>query len=153
LEDDVEVGDAARLQLLEELVERDAAAGRLLGERLAPQAPAALLRELARATLVLDDAPELARLRRMVEAEHLDRIARARLLDPLAAVVVERAHATVRVAGDDGVADLERAAIEEHRRDRAAADVETRLDDRPRRLGVRVRFQHELGVRDEEDPL
>src|SRR5262249_58283594 len=101
------------------------------GGRPGPQAPAALLGALARGTLFLDGAAELARLRRMVEAENLDWIARARLLYPLAAVVVERAHATVRVAGDDGVADLERAAVDEHRRDRPAADRETRLHSPP----------------------
>ena len=53
---------------------------------------AAPLREVARLALVLDDARELAGGRRLVEAEDLDRVARPRLLDLLAAVVVERAH-------------------------------------------------------------
>src|SRR5262249_38991061 len=122
-------------------------------EGFAPQAAAALLRQLACAALVLDDAAELAGLRRMIEAENLDRIARARLLDPLTAVVVERAHATVSVARDDRVAALERAAVDEPRRNRAAADVETRLDDRSGCLRFRVGLQHELRVRDEEDAL
>ena len=47
--------DAARLHLLEQRLERDAAA-RLLRERLAAQALAALVRELARLALVLDHA-------------------------------------------------------------------------------------------------
>ena len=76
-----------------------------------------------------------------------------RFLDLLAAVVVERAHLAVRVAGDDRVADAQRAAVHEHRRDRAAADVEARLDDRAGRLGVRIRGQLELGVRDEQHLL
>src|ERR671936_228599 len=46
--------------------------------------------------------------RRMVEAEDLDRIAGLRLLDLLAAVVVEGAHLAPRVAGDDRVADAQR---------------------------------------------
>ena len=91
---------------------------RLLRERLAPEALAALLREVARAPVVLDHAAELAGRRRLVEAEDLDRIARARRLDLLAAVVVERTHAAPGVAGDDRVADLERAALHEHRRRR-----------------------------------
>ena len=37
------------------------------------------------------------------------------------------------------VADPERAARDEHRRDRAAADVQPALDDRPGGLGLRVR--------------
>ena len=58
------------------VLERDAAA-RLLRERLAAQALAALLREVAGAAVVLDDAAELAGRRRLVEAEDLDRLARA----------------------------------------------------------------------------
>ncbi len=80
-------------------------------------------------------------------------VARLRLLDLLAAEVVERAHLAPGVAGDDRVADAERAALDEHRRDRAAADVEARLDDRPRGLGLRVRLQLELGVGDEQHLL
>ena len=116
-------------------------------------APRAGSRGARACALVLDHAGELAGGRRLVEAEDLDRIARPRLLQLLAAVVVERAHLAPGVAGDDRVADAQRAAVDEHRRDRAAADVEARLDDRPRGLGVRVRLQLELGVGDEQDPL
>src|SRR4051794_27211773 len=123
LEHDVEVGDAAGLQLLEQLVERDATAGRLLRQGLAPQPRAPLLGELARA-VVLDDARHLTGLRWMIEAENLDRVARAGLLELLAAVVVQRTHPSPRVAGDDRVPDFERPALDEHRRNRAAADIE-----------------------------
>ena len=43
--------------------------------------------------------------------------------------------------------------MDEHGRDRAAADVEARLDDDAGCLGIGVRAQVELGVRDEEDLL
>ena len=43
--------------------------------------------------------------------------------------------------------------MDEHRRHRAAADVEARLDDRPGRFDVRVGGQLELGVRDEQHLL
>jgi hypothetical protein len=43
--------------------------------------------------------------------------------------------------------------VDEHRRNGAAADVEPRLDDRARSLGVWVRLQLELGVRNEEHLL
>src|SRR5581483_11368674 len=131
LEDDVEVLYGAGLQLREQLVEGDAARA-LLGHRLAAEPLGALLRELARAALVLDDARQLAGGRRTVEAEDLDGLAGMRFLDALAAVVVERTHAAPGVPGDDRVADPERAAVDEHRRHRAAADVEARLDDRAR---------------------
>ncbi len=99
-------------------------AARLLGHRLAAQPLAALMGEVAGAALVLDDPAELACGRRAVEAEDLDGLARRCFLDALAAIVVERAHAAPRIAGDDRVADLERAAVDQHRRDGAAADVE-----------------------------
>ena len=86
---------------------------------------------MARLALVLDDAGVLAGRRRLVEAEDLDRRARARLLHLLAAEVEERAHLAPGVAGDDRVAHPQRAARDEHRRDGAAADVEAALDDRP----------------------
>ena len=153
LEDDVEVLHGAFLHPLEEGLERDALRLGALRELLAPEPLGALLGEVLRLALVLDDAGELARRRRTVEAEDLDGLAGLGLLDLLAAVVVERAHLARGVAGDDRVADAQRAALDEHRRDRAAAHVEPRLDDRPGRLGLRVRAQVELGVRDEQDLL
>src|SRR5215210_1198251 len=52
--------------------------------RLALEAEAALLRELAGAAVVLDDAHVLAGLRDAVEAEHLDRLGRRGVLDLVA---------------------------------------------------------------------
>src|SRR5205823_14237428 len=122
------------LHLVEECLERQGRL-RLLRELLAAQPLAAHVREVARLALVLDDAAELAGGRRPVEAEDLDRLAGPRLADAVAAEGIERAHLAPGVAGDDRVADAERAALDEHRRDRAAADVEARLDDRARGLG------------------
>ena len=151
LEHEVEVLDRALLDLLEERLERDARAA--LRELLAAQALSAGLGVGARLALVLDHARLLPCGRRLVEAEDLDRVARPRVLDLLSVEVVEGAHLAPGVAGHDRVADAERAAVDEHRRHRAAADVQARLDDRAGRLGVRVGGQLELGVRDEQDPL
>src|SRR5207248_2155264 len=95
----------------------------------------------------------LAGGRRLVEPDDLDRFAGLRFLDALAGVARERAHLAPGVARDDRVADVERAALDEHRRDRPAADVETRLDDRPRGRRVRVRLRVDLDVGDEQDLL
>ena len=62
------------------------------------------------------------------QAEHLDRHRRAGLLDLLALVVDHRPHAAPRRAGDDRVADLQRALVDEHRGHRAAAGVEVGLE-------------------------
>ena len=85
--------------------------------------------------------------------EDLDGLAGMGLADLFAAIVVESAHLAGRVTGDDRVADVQRAALDEHGRHRAAADVETGLDDGPGGIGLRVRAQVELGVGDEEDAL
>ena len=45
----------------------------------------------------------------------------------LAAVVEQAADAAVAVAGQDHVADLERAVLHEHGRDRAEARIDPRL--------------------------
>jgi hypothetical protein len=108
---------------------------------------------VARGAFILDHPPQLAGGRRVVEAEDLDGVAGTGRLELLAAEVVERADPAPCVAGHDRVADLERAAMDEHRRDGPAADVEARLDDRAGRLRRRVRGEHELGVGDEQHLL
>src|SRR5579862_3734679 len=151
LHHEVEVGDLAGLHLFEQILERDA--GRpLRGELLAAQALGPARRALAREPVVLDDLCELPRVRRTIEPEDLHRFAGERLLDLLAPVVEERLHTPVRGTGHDGVPDLQGAALHEHRRDGAAADVESRLDDRAGRLRVRIRLRADLGVCDEQDP-
>ena len=141
LDDQGELLDGALLHLREEILEADGLAA--LGEHLGALALGALLGGLAGDAVVLDDAAELAGRRRLVEAEDLDRHTRPGVLDALAVVVVERLHLAPGVAGDDGVADAQRAALHEHRRHRAAADVEARLDDDAARVGARVRLQLE----------
>ena len=123
LQDDVQVLHLACLEVVVQRLERDAPA-RALRELLAAQPLRAHVREVLRLALVLDDADELARSGWMVEAEHLDGLAGLRLRDLLAAVVVQRAHLAGRVACDRGVADAKRPAVDEHRRDRPATDVE-----------------------------
>ncbi len=152
LQHDVQVLDLAGLQVVVERLERDATS-RALRELLAAQPLGAHVREVLRLPLVLDDADELAGGRRMVEAEDFDGLTRPCLFHLLTAIVVERAHLAGRVPGHGSVSDVERPAMHEHRRDRPATDVEPRLDDDPRGLGVRVRAQVELGVRDEQDLL
>ena len=73
-----------------------------------------------------------------------------RLRDPVAEEVVHRAHAAPVGAGDERVADLERAAADQDRHHRAAARVELGLDHRAGRGRVGVRAQLlDLGHRDD----
>ena len=59
-------------------------------------------------------------------------------LERLAAEVAHGAHPAAGLAGDDRVADVDRAAVDEHGGDDAAAGIDARLDDEAagRRLGV-----------------
>ena len=119
------LGDAGG-DLREHLLER---AARARGRLLLAAAALAVVGDVARLGLVLGDDEVVARQGRAVEAQHLDRARRSRLLDGAAALVDERAHAAPFAAGDEDVADLERAALDQHGRDRAAAALELRLDD------------------------
>ena len=139
------------LRLREDLVEGEPArlaAGELLG--LEPVR--ALLGELAGAAVVLDHLDALAGLADALEAEHLDRVAGPRLLEAGAGVVLHRPHLAPLRPGDDRVADVQRAALDQDRGDRAAARVEVRLDHRAGggRVGVRLQL---LDLGDQEDVL
>ena len=132
------------LGLGEELVER-----RRRAHRRAPVAgePLAVAGDLARLGLVVDDVEDVARLGRAAEAEHLDRDRRPGLLHALALVVEERAHPAPLLADDEDVAALQRALLHQHRRHRAAADVELGLDHRALGLAVGVGLEVEhLGL-------
>ena len=73
--------DLALLGLREDLLEGDPA-GLAAGQGLGLEPVRALLGELAGAAVVLDHLDALAGLADAVEAEHLDRIAGPRLLEP-----------------------------------------------------------------------
>ena len=114
------------------------------------QADGALVGQLAGGAVVLDDAHEVAGVGDAVEAEHLDRVAGDGLLHAVALVVDHRADLAPVLAGDERVADAQRAALDQHGDDRAAARVELGLDDDAGGVGVGVGLELlELG--DDED--
>ena len=84
------------------------------------------------------DLDELAGLADAVEAEHLDRHPGPGRLDAVADEVVHRPHPAPLRAGDERVADLQGAALDQDADHRAAAGVELGLDHgaRGRRVGV-----------------
>ena len=102
------------------------------------QTVGAPLAERAGRALVLDHATELAGHRELVEADDLDRRRGPAALQRLAAEVAHGAHAAARLAGHDGVADADGAALDQHGGDHAAAGVDLGLDDEPagRRVGI-----------------
>ena len=126
LDEQREVLAAGLLQRLHHLLERARRAGR--AHRVATLAHA-IVGDLARTALALDDGELVAGLGREVEAQDLDRDGRAGLRDVCAELVDEGAHASPCLAGDDDVADAQRAALHEHGADRTAAALELGLDD------------------------
>ena len=127
LDDQREFLAARGLELRHHLLERTAHAGDRGGGVLALLV-GAIARDLAGAGFVLDHGEAIAGFRRAVEAEHLDRHRRAGLVEILALIGDQRADAAHFGAGDDDVADTQRAALHQHGRDRAAAAIELGFD-------------------------
>ncbi len=123
------------------LLERAAHAG-LPRRDLLALLPGAIIGDLAGARLAFDHGEPVAGLGRAVEAQHLDRHRRAGRDHSVAGIGHQRADAAPFGAGNDDVAGLERAALHQHGRDRAAAAVEPRLDHgafgRPVRIGLEI---------------
>ena len=125
---------------LEQLIERLARGRRLA--RLAALA-GAVFGDFAGARFVLDDDHFVAGFRRAGKAQHFDRRGGTGRRHGLAAIVLQQAHAAPFGAGDDDVADLQRAALDQHGRDRAAAAVELGLDHRAFGGAVGIGFEVE----------
>src|SRR4029079_924649 len=144
LEDEVEGVDLARSEGLVEVVERDALAG--LGQARLTVGRLALLGDLPRGAVVGGDDEGVAGPRDRGQAEHLHRAGRTRLRHGGAVLVEHRPDAAVRGPGHDGVADLQRALLDQHGRGGAAALVEVGLDRDAASLPVGVGAQVERRV-------
>ncbi len=126
LEDERELRLLALLELLEDrLQRRPATADRELRVAL-PGLP--LVGDLPCHAVLGDDEEVVAGTGHGGEAQHLDRPGRTCLGDRRAGVIEHGPHAPEGIAGDHGVTDVQRAALDEDGRDRAAAAVEVRLD-------------------------
>src|SRR5690606_9530537 len=130
------------LQVRHHLLDRAAAAASRTRRRKIAALTLTVFGDLAGTRLVLDDRKAIARFRRALETENLDRHRRSGLRHLLTLIVDQRAHAAPFRTGDDDVATLQRAALHEHGRDRAAALVELGLDDdafgRTIRIGLEI---------------
>ena len=127
LDDQREFLAARGLELRHHLLERAAHAGNR-GSGVLALLVGAVARDLAGAGFVFDHGQTVAGFRRSVEAEHFDRHRGAGFVDGDALVVDQRADAAHFGAGDDDVADPQRAALHQHGRDRAAAAIELGFD-------------------------
>ena len=141
LDDEREFLAARGLELRHHLFERAAHAGLAGGHHVALLAHA-IIGDFARAAFAIDHGKAVAGIRRAVEAQHLDRNGRSGRRHGCAGIVDQRAHAARFGAGNDQIADLERAALHQHGRDRAAAAIELGFDHgafgRAIRIGLEV---------------
>ena len=117
------------------------------GRPLAVEHALAIGRDFAGARLVLDHGERIAGRRNGREAEHFDGNRRAGFLHLAAVVVDQRADLAAGRARDEHVADAERAALDQHGRERAAALVELGFDHRAfgGAVGIGLEFEH-LGL-------
>ena len=123
LEDQVERGRLAPLDLLEDVLELGAGPGRRGRLALVGRAEAllALLGDVAGRLRLVGDPELVAGRRNDVEAEHLDRRGGRRLLDVVALVVDQGLDPAPGRAGHDGVADPEGALLDDDGGHRAPA--------------------------------
>ncbi len=86
----------------------------------------------------------VAGFRRTRKAQHFHRLGRAGRFHVLALVVDQRAYAAPLGAGHHEIAELQRAALDEHRGHRAAALVELGFDHRAlgRAMGIGLEVEH-----------
>src|SRR3954467_12305432 len=101
--------------------------------------------------VLLDHQEGVTGTRHGGQADDLDRARRQGFLELVAVLVEQRPDATVGVAGHDGVALAQRAALDEHRGDGAAALVQLALDDHTLRVLLGVRAQVQRGVGGQQD--
>ncbi len=102
-----------------------------------------IFRHFAGTLFIFDHCQNVAGARHAAKAQHLDRHGRASLLDLLACIVDDSAHTAAFGAHHEGVAAFQRAARDEHGRDRATALVELCLDHGclGHTVGARLQFE------------
>ena len=127
-----------------QILQADPLAG-ACGQRVA-LARAAPVGDLAGDPVLVDDQQVVTGTGHRREADDLHRPRRQRLLDVLAVLVDHPADPAVGVAGDDRVADPQRAALDQHGGHRAATAVQVRLDRHTLGLHVGVGPQVQRGV-------
>src|SRR4051812_39580232 len=101
--------------------------------------------------VLLDDQERVAGTGHRGETHDLHGAGRQGLLQLVAVLVEQRPDATVGVAGHDRVALAQRAALDEHRGDGAAALVQLAFDDHTLRVLLGVRAQVQGGVGGQQD--
>ena len=138
LDDQVQLLHLALLHLGKEVVERDLAC-ELRGSVLLGLL--ALLDELTRHALVADGVELVAGGGRLGKTRDLHRDGRAGTRDRAALVVRHNADAADRRTGDDEVALMQRAVLNQQGRDRAAVLVQPCLDDNALAGAVRIGLQ------------
>src|SRR5699024_7321429 len=137
LDEQEQLGALALLEVFLPGVEGDPTGRtRLLGETLARLT---LLRDLPRDPVVLDHQEVVAGAGHVGQTQDLHRSGRLGALHVLAVLVEHGPHTAVRVATDDGITDVERAALHQDGGHGTPTAVEVGLDGQPLGLHPRVR--------------
>ena len=138
LDDDRQLFHAAFGDLRLQRLERQA--GALGAERTILRLLLAERRDLTRARRI-GDLEDVARLRQAGETQHLHRSRRTGRLGGPAAIVDQRTDTADDRSGDERIADVQGSVLDQHGRDRAAALVELRLEDRAGGMPLRIRLE------------
>ena len=120
-------------------IRSDSVGGRLTTSSAARAFASRSVGDVTRLALVVDLAEVVARGGHGLPAEQLHGLGRAGDLERVAVLVLHRPDLAVRGARHERVADVERALLHEHGRDRPAALVEVRLDHGAPRTGPSAR--------------
>ena len=136
LDDDRQLLHAAFGNLLLQRLERQAAA--FGAERAVLRLALPIHRDLARLRRVGERLERIAGLRQAAETEDLHRRGRGGVLELPAAVVDQRANLADDRSGDQRVADVERAVLDEDRGDRPASLIELRFEHGARGVALGI---------------
>ena len=151
LDDQVESVDLALGQDLVEVLQGDALAA--LGQQSLTLGGLTLVGDLAGRAVIRGNQERVTGARDGRETQDRDGSRRTGLRDVVTGVVEHRTHAAVGRADHEGVAHVERAALDQHGRDGAATLVQVRFDGDTARVGVRVGLEGQSRVGGQQDGL
>ena len=106
-----------------------------------------IISHFTRACLIFDNCQQFARARCATGAQHFNRRRRSGRFHLFAAVINQRTHATGFLPDDKNITDIQRAALHQNRRHRAAPFIELGFNHNALSIAIGFGFQfHQLGL-------
>ena len=144
LDDQIDRLDVAGLHRLEQVVERDLA---LRAQRLLARQSGTFLGNRASAIDIVEHVKLVARGWKHIKTADDDRHRRRRRLDHLAVVIQQASQPAVACTGQQHIADIQRAILNQHGRHRAETLVDAAFDNRAACGSGWIRFEfQQLGL-------